>query len=280
MNRLRDVRRVILVVLDGLRPDAIEAFGLTHIQQLAARGRATYDARTVSPSVTAAAMATLLTGQTPARHGVVSDRFHIPRPRGPMDPLPRVLGAAGFPTEIYLGALPPLYGGLASRIARYLGVGRTRCAGDGAQEILAEATAALSSQRRGLFVLHWPDVDRAGHSHGWMSPEYAQAARTLDAAVGDLCTLLEADDARTLLVALADHGGGGVIATDHESDHPADRTIPVILAGHGVTPGHPIGPASLVDIPATIAAALGVGVPLTYEGRSLLLPSPDVVAAA
>src|SRR5579871_4728394 len=141
MNGPADVRRVVLVVLDGLRPDAIDAFALTHVAQLAARGASTLDARTIAPSVTAAAMATLLTGQTPAHHGVVSDRFHIPRRRGPMDPLPRVLGAAGFPTSVFIGGLPPLYGGLASRIAKFLGIDHTRSAGAGAREILQQATA-------------------------------------------------------------------------------------------------------------------------------------------
>jgi arylsulfatase A-like enzyme len=280
MNRTYDVRRIVLVVLDGLRPDAIDAFGLTHIGRLAARGASTHDARTVEPSVTAAAMATLLTGQTPAGHGVVSDRFHIPRRRGPQDPLPRVLATAGLPTEVFIGALPPLYGGLASRIARFLGIGRTRCAGAGAREILSEATAALTTQRRGFFVLHWPDADRAGHEHGWMSREYGVAARALDAATGELVDLLEPDDAHTLLIALADHGGGGVVPNDHESDHIADRRIPIMMAGCGVEPGDLAAPATLVDVPATILSAFGVAIPQSYEGRSLLVSSAAAVAAA
>jgi arylsulfatase A-like enzyme len=280
MNRTVDVRRVILVVLDGLRPDAIDTFGLTHIASLAARGASTYDARTVAPSVTAAAMATLLTGQTPQRHGVLSDRFHIPRRRGPVDPLPRVLAAAGYPTEVFIGALPPLYGGLASRIARHLGVGRTRCAGAGAREILTEATAALTTQRRGFFVLHWPDADRAGHDHGWMSAEYASGARALDAATGELADLVALDGAHTLLVALADHGGGGAVPTDHESDHFTDRTIPIMFAGCGVAPGVIARPATLVDVPATILAAFGIAIPSSYEGVPLLFGLERTVAAA
>ena len=278
MNRAVDVRRVVLVILDGLRPDAIEAFGLTHIAALAARGASTQEGRTVVPSVTAAAMATLLTGQTPARHGVRSDRFHIPRRRGPLDPLPRVLADAGYPTEVFVGTLPPLYGGLATRIAQYLGIGRTRCAGANAPEILTEATAALTTRRRGLFVLHWPDADRAGHEHGWMSAAYGVGARMLDAALGRLVALLESDQAHTLLIALADHGGGGVVATDHESDHPADRTIPILCEGCGLEPGDLVGPANLVDIPATILSALGVSIPASYEGRSLLAPLAEDAA--
>ncbi len=280
MNDPFDVRRVVLVVLDGLRPDAIEAFGMTHMRHLVSRGASTLEGTTVSPSVTAAAMASLLTGQTPAHHGVVSDRFHIPRRRGPLDPLPRVLAQAGYPTEVFVGGLPPLYGGLATRIAKYLGIGRTRCAGADAREILSEATAALKDQRRGFFVLHWPDADRAGHDYGWMTREYAAAARALDASLGGLIQLLQPDEAHTLLIALADHGGGGTVLTDHESDHPADRTIPIAFIGCGTGPGDLVRGATLVDIPATVLAAFGVAIPASYEGRAILTLPRDVVAAA
>jgi arylsulfatase A-like enzyme len=280
MNGPFDVRRVVLVVLDGLRPDAIDAFDLVHIRRLAANGASTYSGRTVTPSITAAAMTTLLTGLTPARHGIVSERFHIPRVRGSVYPLPRILAAAGYPTEAFVGALPPLYRGLASRIGRYLGIDRTRCAGAGAQEILAEATAALTTRRRGLFLLHWPDADRAGHAHGWMSREYAAGARALDAAMAALVKLLQPDDGHTLLIALADHGGGGVVPTDHESDHPADWTIPIMISGCGVRPGDLCDAATLVDIPATVLGACGISVPAGYEGRPILRMQGEAVAAA
>lgn len=47
------IQRVVLVVLDGLRPDAIPRFGLTQLSELVQEGAATMFARTVSPSVTA-----------------------------------------------------------------------------------------------------------------------------------------------------------------------------------------------------------------------------------
>lgn len=76
-----EVRRTILVVLDGLRPDAISEFGLENVTRLAQNGAATFEGTTVNPSVTAAAMASLLTGAEPTRqsglivlHWVDADR--------------------------------------------------------------------------------------------------------------------------------------------------------------------------------------------------------------
>lgn len=284
MNGSTAIDRVVLVVLDGLRPDAVDAFGLAHVSDLAARGAATFTARTVTPSVTAAAMASLFTGLAPARHGVVSDRFHVPRRCGPIDPLPRVLASAGLESSAFIGSLPRLYAGLARQIARHVGIDRAVCLGDSARGILASARPALAQQRRGLIVMHWPDADRAGHEHGWMSRAYEAGARAMDAALGDLLATLERDHGGTLLITLADHGGGGVVVNDHDSMHPADQTIPIILAGAGVEAGALAGPVSLLDVPPTVLWALGVACPPSYEGRALVegfisLRTPVVAAA-
>ncbi|MDE3053810.1 MAG: alkaline phosphatase family protein [Gemmatimonadota bacterium] len=271
MNRHPTVRRVIVAVLDGLRSDAIDAFGLDHVRGLALRGAHTLHGRTVAPSVTAAAMGSLLTGVRPERHGLTSDRFHVPRSHGPVSPLPSVLDEAGYVTTACLADVPLLYRRIARALARRLGVARPSFAGHDAHAILDVARPWLASQRSGLVLFHWPDADRAGHEAGWMSPPYGAAARRLDAALGRLAewTGVE-DDPATLLVALADHGGGGVDPKNHDSAHPLDRTIPIVLAGGGVAAGRRLGPeASILDVPATVLWALGVAAPASYEGRPL-----------
>lgn len=266
------VRRVVLVVLDGLRPDAITQFGLQNVLRLARNGASTFDARTVSPSVTAAAMGSLLTGAEPARHGVQSDRFHIPRTAGPIHPVAHELARAGMPSSGYMAHVPWLMRGLAHRMVAKLGFGTVRFRGVGALEILASARASLRDQRTGLLLMHWPDADDAGHKFGWMSPQYAEAARTMDAALGLFMKIASLDDPSTLVVVLADHGGGGRTLRGHNSDHELDRTIPLIFAGAGVRPATLGAGLSLVDVPATILTALGLPVPASYAGRSLLAP--------
>lgn len=264
-------RRVVLVVLDGLRPEAIDTFHLSHVQALEATGASTRTAQTVAPSVTAAAMGSLLTGVTPEMHGLTSDRFHIPRSREPIHPLPAVLRDAGLMTSTFIAQLPFLYRRLGRALAERLGVQAPHFVGTNAEEIASAAAATLRTQRSGLIVIHLADADREGHVHGWMSPEYGRAACALDAALGAISGLALDDAAgETLLIACADHGGGGAVFNDHESDHRLDRTIPIMLAGANVRAGAQIGAASLLDIPATILSALGVSAPAEYCGRSLL----------
>src|SRR6185436_10956399 len=73
------VSRVIVVVLDGLRPDAIGRFRLGAMAELMSSGAWTLDATTVRPSVTVAAITSLLTGVSPDTHGLKGDRVFIPR---------------------------------------------------------------------------------------------------------------------------------------------------------------------------------------------------------
>lgn len=282
MLRESPVRRVVLVVLDGLRPDAIPRFGLQELSSLAHRGAHTMLGRTVSPSVTACAMASLLTGAAPERHGLQSDRFHLPRPTGALHPLPRLLAAQGLPSSAFLAAMPVLFSGIANRIAAHLGVTHARFRGRDCSEILDTARSTLKEQTRGLIVMHWPDADRAGHAQGWMSGAYATAAQRMDGALGALVSLLDLEDPGTLLVALADHGGGGAVPDHHNSDHPLDRTIPIMLAGGTVRRGDIQAGASLLDVPATICWALGVPRPESFAGRPLVESfhvAPLVVAA-
>lgn len=269
MNRHHFVRRVIVAVLDGLRSDAIDAFDLDHVRGLALRGAHTFAGRTVAPSVTAAAMGSLLTGVRPERHGLTSDRFHVPRSRGPVAPLPGLLDQAGYVTTACLAEVPLLSRRIAGALARRLGVKRSSFAGQNATGILSVARPWLESQRSGLMIFHWPDADRAGHAEGWMSPAYGAAARRLNDALGRLALWTGAEhDPCTLLIALADHGGGGMVPNDHDSAHPLDRTIPILLAGGAVAAGRRLrADASILDVPATVLWALGVERPPIYEGR-------------
>src|SRR5262249_28836728 len=195
-------------------------------------------ATTGSPSLTWAALTSLMTGVSPQLHGVVSDNVHLPRPRVRLEPLPLALEEAGLTTTAVLGSIPSIYRGVAARIGRKLGVADLRFVGRRASEILLGAGEPLRTKRGGFVFLHWPDADAAGHDHGWMSLEYREGAQQLDQTLGALLDLLDLEnDAETLLIALADHGGGGVDPKDHDSTHPLDPTVPILMAGAGGAPG-------------------------------------------
>lgn len=263
------VRRVTVVVMDGLRPDAIEKFSLYAVGRLAERGASTMRGQAVSPSVTAAAMATLLTGASPERHGLQSERFQLPRSRGLLHPWPRLLRAQNLDTTVLLSRIPALFMPVARGFATVLGVAETRFSGDTCADIVGDAQRVLDRQDTGVVLLHLPDADRAGHEHGWMSPEYALAAGRMDNALGRLVRDIDLLDPAELVIVCADHGGGGARRTAHDSPHDLDTTIPVVLAGGDVIPGD-LGPdVTFADIPATVVWSLGLPIPASYAGHPL-----------
>lgn len=65
--------RVIMVALDGLRPDMVDARATPHLATLAAGGTRFANARSVFPSETRVATPSLITGCRPGGHGMVAN---------------------------------------------------------------------------------------------------------------------------------------------------------------------------------------------------------------
>jgi predicted AlkP superfamily pyrophosphatase or phosphodiesterase len=262
-------RRVLLVIIDGLRPDAVTAAGMPTLDRLMTLGWRAGAATTVRPSVTVAALTSLATGVSPARHGIDHPSLtRLGRIRG-LAPLPVELRRHGVETTI----LAPTLGGatrwMAGALLRLGGVSRLG-GGTGAPGLLLEQAALHLAAASGpaFVVAYVNDTDLAGHAWGWMSAPYLQAAAIIDRGLRHLEPLLE--DPETLVIVTADHGGGGVLPNDHDHPHPINDRIPLVLLGTGVQrTDAPAGSAHLLDIPPTVLWSLGAAIPAQYEGRVL-----------
>jgi hypothetical protein len=73
-------RSALLIVLDGIRPDVLQAAirggDAPNLGALAQRGEAVWDAVSVFPSITPAATAAIATGEAPARSGIVGHAWY------------------------------------------------------------------------------------------------------------------------------------------------------------------------------------------------------------
>ena len=75
--------RVVIISIDGLRPDAIEKAGAENLLKLIARGTWCPKAETVRPSITLPSHTAMFTGLDYKRHGVSWNNYrpgHIPLP--------------------------------------------------------------------------------------------------------------------------------------------------------------------------------------------------------
>ena len=68
----------MLLVVDGLRPDAITAEDAPTLARLRAEGVEFLDSHSVFPTVTRVNAATLMTGAQPATHGIVGNEMYVP----------------------------------------------------------------------------------------------------------------------------------------------------------------------------------------------------------
>lgn len=260
-------RRVILLILDGLRPDAVTPSVMPHLTGMAERGWRAERASTVRPSVTVAALGSLGTGVPPAEHGLLDATLAPLVGWRRLRPLPLELRKAGIPTAISTLGMPGSHRLLARSLLGMAGVSRlladAREPGEAA-DLLGDWLAGTS---QGFGVAYLNGTDVAGHRDGWMSPGYLAEAAAADAAVAALESRM---DQGTLLLVSADHGGGGVDPREHDHPHPLNDAIPIVIRGHGVRPGaRGDSPASLLDLPPTILHRFRVPPPPGYRGRVL-----------
>ena len=260
-------QKVVLVLIDGLRPDAITPEGMPVLAGLAEKAWRPATALTVRPSVTVAALSSLGTGVSPQCHGLHSAGIGSLGRLRRLRPLPNELRRLGVETTIIMPELSSGPRWLASSMLRLGGATRLIMAPAAPAPLMDAAVRHLAGNTaREFAVVYLNDADIAGHAWGWMSQAYLQAARTIDRALVRLQALTE--DPETLVIITADHGGGGVLPQDHDHPHPINDAIPLALLGGGVIPG--VGasaPVGLLDIPPTVLHGFGGTAPAQYEGR-------------
>ncbi len=258
--------RCVMFLVDGLRPDAIRADLAPSLHALAQDYSHAAHAVTVRPSATVPAMLALTTGVGPATHQLVEPGLATLRKLGGLRLVPRELAARGLPTVVVAGDIAAIEVPVARVLASAAGVGRFVTTAGPARRVAAAALGRLRFVSDGLVIVYVNDCDRAGHADGWMSERYQHAVREVDAAVAGL----RACAADSLLAIVADHGGGGVEPRDHDTPHPLNDRIPLVLAGPRIRRRHVLRrPVSLLDLPPTLLWYLGVEPPASYEGGVL-----------
>jgi Type I phosphodiesterase / nucleotide pyrophosphatase len=293
----RLARRVVVVIVDGLRLDA--SYGLPYLDELR-RGGVDSHATSHYPTYSRPNYVTILTGVPPIASGVRTNLYSATvQLDSLMDRAHEAGLRSGYASDY--DALPRLFlRPEASRIA----------AGDrdedeeeqaGREEersrelnITAEvARRRIEAPMVGAFedarYSPWPGgfvssargviadgdelvvmlvgvVDAAGHRWGGASDEYKDAAAAADRALRR--ALAGIDLSVDAVIVVADHGHtdhGG-----HGGSEPEVLEVPLIMAGAGVRPGASPREARLIDVAPTAAALLGMPAPGHGIGRTLI----------
>ena len=255
-------RKVILVLIDGLRADAVRACGSEYAQKLLSQSSYTLEARTVMPSVTLPCHMSLFHSVDPARHGVTTNDY-TPQVRpieGLVERLDRVEKRSAF--FLTWEELRDLSRPDHLAYSQTINLHRNANADD---RITDAAIDYICREEPDFVFLYLGDTDeKGGHDVGWMSETYFKVVANAFSCVERLrAAVPEAYD----LIVTADHGGHD---RSHGSDCPEDMTIPIILNGASFPKDRPFSGASIKDVAPTIAALTGASPAREWEGRSLL----------
>ena len=238
---LQPVSHAVVLLADGLGLAALEARA-GHARTLASRLGEDGPISSIFPTTTAAALATLATGELPGQHGLVgysvldaaNDRV-VNQLTG-WDDDAMTADWQRLPT-LFQAADARGLAAIAIGPARYAESGFTRAVLRGAEyragasiaDRLARAHEALSGPSALIYV-YVPELDTASHAHGLESPNWLAALEELDAAVGRFAPRLGPEHG---LLVTADHG---VIDVPHEAQIVV---APELLSGVRHVAGEP-----------------------------------------
>ncbi|MET0397086.1 MAG: ectonucleotide pyrophosphatase/phosphodiesterase [Longimicrobiaceae bacterium] len=260
-------QHVVVISLDGLRPDAIRRFRAGTLQRLMREGSYTLAARTILPSKTLPSHTSMLTGVEPEDHGITWNTDET-ETHGVVE-VPTIFAAAharGLKTAAFFSKTKFHHLEVPQSLSH---VNSPRTGKLTAAQTVRQVEAYLETEKPNLMFVHIGEPDYAGHFWGWMGWMYGRAVRQADDAVE---SVLEASDrafgeGNYTVIVTADHGGHG---WNHGSSDPRDVTIPWITWGKGVRGGTQLADGiRTMDTAATALWLLGVPVTTASDGLAV-----------
>ncbi|HUB81931.1 MAG TPA: ectonucleotide pyrophosphatase/phosphodiesterase [Bryobacteraceae bacterium] len=234
---------VVLVSLDGFRYDYAAKYQATHLLEIAKAGAAAEAMIPSFPTITFPNHISIVTGQYPGHHGLVSNAFYDPllkqmysmrnsadesefyhyQPLWVLAEQQHVKAAAMFwPTaDAEIEGVRPSYWEKfddsfpgQKRVEKVLGWLQ-----------LPEA------ERPHFITLYFSDVDSAGHRFGPDAAETAQAVERVDKWVGDLWTGIQRTNLPVNLIVVSDHGMQKIEGAVNLSDYADMSKVRVVNEG-------------------------------------------------
>ena len=262
--------RVLVVSIDGLRPDVALRADMPNLRSLMRRGAYTFWAYTTPMAVTLPSHTSMLTGVTIERHKVDwNDERAVGKPVYPAAPtLFQVAHENGLTTALVAGkAKFDVFD--TPETLDYKWIAREKVVPD--RVVADRACRIIADDRPEVMFVHLPGVDTAGHAKGWGSPEQVRAVETADDSLGRVLKAL--DDAgltdQTDIIVSSDHGGSGIA---HGPNDDRSAHIPWVAAGPGIRKDYDLTldrglKVYTYDTFATALALAGIRPPEGIDGK-------------
>lgn len=256
------MEKIVMVLVDGMRPDAMISCAHPFVSELIGRSFYTLAAKTVMPSVTLPCHMSLFHSVDPAFHGVTTNTY-APMPR-PIPGIVERLSEEGKKCAFFITWEPlrdlarpdGLHTLLFENIKKVEATDK---------KITAEAISYINRENPDFTFVYLGETDEfGGHGHGWMSDGYMDCIMVAWDCIEKIYRSLPEN---YTLIVLSDHGGHD---RTHGTDMHEDITIPLIFSGPRFEQNREISGASIKDVAPTVATLLSVKVADEWEGRSLI----------
>ncbi len=259
-----DIEQVVIISIDGLRPDALDRANTPVLDDLRTVGAYHPAAQAVLPSVTLVNHASMLSGMSPEKHGIDWNLYDpdLGKVNGPT--LFTVARDHGLTTAMVVGKPKLEHLVLPGSVDSYVYAGFLDV------QVVDQAVGVIEAGLPDILFIHLPDVDSAGHATGWMSAGQFLAISHTDGLIGQVVEALRLGQylESTLLIVTSDHGG---VDKAHGGDSPEERHVPWLAVGPGVPSGLTLtDDIMMYDTAATALYALNIPIPDGWDGRPVL----------
>lgn len=247
--------KVLIIGIDGCRPDAMMKAQTPNLDQLMNEGAYTMKAQTDPMTFSGPAWSAMLTGVFHEKHGVISNGYEDPDTLNYPHFFRRI--KQSFPDKSCYSFVTwgPIHKILRSGDSDYAETFPN-------DSITAYAAAdKIEHQNPDLVFIQLDQVDGAGHSFDYL-PESENYLRAIERADHQIGQILEALQNRTsfpeedwLIIITADHGGSDF---GHGKDIPEHREIFYIVNGQSVKKAEITGAVEVVDVAVTAMDHMGL----------------------
>jgi predicted AlkP superfamily pyrophosphatase or phosphodiesterase len=261
-----DAKLVLVITIDGLRPDAISETRTPNLSALIKLGSYTLKAKTIRPSKTIPAHTSLIAGLTPKRHNTFFNSWGESLGYLKADTIFCIVENRGMKTAMFVGKDKLKYLARPGCVDHFVS---TEASNSRVQEIEHEFSIYFKKEKPVLTLLHFPEPDLTGHKNGWMTEEYLTAAKNVDTVIGKIIETVNETRTynQTLIVITSDHGGKD---RSHEGAFEENIRIPWIAIGDRVKHNHKIEKQVMIyDTAPTVLSALGIKPPADWDGRPI-----------
>ncbi len=269
------VEHVLIISIDGLRPDLALLADMPNLRGLLKQGAYTFWAKTTAVAVTLPSHTSMLTGVAPNKHGVEWNR-DLPLSEPVYSRVPTIFEMAtkaGYSAAMVAGKSK--FSALAKPgTVTYSEVPEVNAKSNN-EAVVIHAVEMILKNKPDLLFVHFPDVDVVGHSKGWGSAEQLACIEKTDRQLGELLGALDRAGLRgsTFLIISADHGGAGLT---HGADDARSRHIPWIAVGPGVRKNFDLTTSAALEVRtedtcATACYLLGLPQAPYFDGRPVML---------